>query len=150
LNRLTHGVPVLERLAWSIWSTVPATCPSLRRPVLSTAAGTFNLIASRWSLQRLLGLAIAYPERYLACSIRLSALEFELHVAHISPGASRCLIKVEMFEALYRRLATCSEKPRILCGDFNTPRFESPDGTVGFWGLRHRHIWNAGTPPRAA
>ena len=98
----------------------------------------FNLIASRWSLERLPGLAIAYPERYLACSIRVSALELELHVAHIPPGASRGLIKVEMFEALYRRLATRSERPRILCGDFNTPRFESPDGTVGFWGLRHR------------
>jgi hypothetical protein len=36
-------------------------------------------------------------------------------------------------EAMYQRLARGSEIPRILCGDFNTPRAESPDGTVITW-----------------
>lgn len=98
----------------------------------------FSLIASRWPLRRLPGLALAYPERYLACDVVQGGADFEFHVAHLPPGSSRGLIKVEMFEALFRRLAGPAGRPRILCGDFNTPRFESADGTVGFWGLRHR------------
>jgi hypothetical protein len=40
----------------------------------------------------------------------------------VPPGPTRGLVKVEMLEALHNRLATSAKRPRILCGDFNTPR----------------------------
>jgi exonuclease III len=97
----------------------------------------FNLIASRWPLRRLPGLQLEFPERYLAASVARIGVKFEIHVAHLPPGVTRGLVKVEMFEALYTRLAAPSERPRILCGDLNTPRAEHDDGTVEFWGARH-------------
>ena len=98
----------------------------------------FNLIASRWPLQRLPDLSLEFPERYLAATVGREGAEFELHTAHLPPGSTRGLVKVEMFEALYARLARIGERPRILCGDFNTPRSEHADGTVEFWGANHR------------
>ena len=82
----------------------------------------FNVVASRWPLRRLPGLRLEFPERYLAVSVGRAGAEFELHVAHLPPGSTRGLVKVEMFEALHTRLATPCERPRVLCGDLNTPR----------------------------
>lgn len=56
--------------------------------------------------------------------------EIELHTTHIPPGVSNGWTKIEMLEGLYKRLARSSEDPRILCGDFNTPREESPDRVI--------------------
>ena len=97
----------------------------------------FNVVASRWPLRRLPGLELEFPERYLAASVARAGGEFEIHVAHLPPGSTRGLVKIEMFEALHTRLATPCEHPRILCGDLNTPRAERDDGTVEFWGARH-------------
>jgi exonuclease III len=97
----------------------------------------FNLIASRWPLHRMSDLQLEFPERYLAATVARDGAEFEVHVAGVPPGSRRGIVKVEMFEALYARLATTSERPRILCGDLNTPRAEHADGTVEFWGARH-------------
>jgi endonuclease/exonuclease/phosphatase family metal-dependent hydrolase len=107
----------------------------------------FNLIASRWPLDALDDLELAYPERYLAAVVERPGGSLELHNAHLPPGSTRGLIKIEMFEALYSRLAVGSALPRVLCGDFNTPREERADGTVIFWGQRHpSHLerWQAG------
>jgi len=101
----------------------------------------FNVIASRWPLERLADLVVEFPERYLAAGVARPGMEFEIHTAHVPPGSTRGLVKVEMFEALHERLAGTSEKPRILCGDLNTPRAEHADGTVEFWGASHpRHL----------
>jgi exonuclease III len=97
----------------------------------------FNLVASSWPLRRLPGLQLEFPERYLAASVGRAGAGFEIHVAHLPPGSTRGLVKVEMFEALHTRLARPFERPRILCGDLNTPRVERGDGTVEFWGARH-------------
>jgi endonuclease/exonuclease/phosphatase family metal-dependent hydrolase len=97
----------------------------------------FNVLASRWPLRRLPGLRLEFPERYLAAKVGRAGAEFEIHVAHLPPGSTRGLVKVEMFEALYTRLAAACDSARVLCGDFNTPRTEHEDGTVEFWGARH-------------
>ena len=110
----------------------------------------FNVLASRWPLRRLPGLQLEFPERYLAASVGRAGAEFEIHTAHLPPGSTRGLVKVEMFEALHTRLATPCERPRILCGDLNTPRAEHDDGTVEFWGALTRRTPNAGTRPNAA
>jgi exonuclease III len=105
----------------------------------------FNLLASRWPLRRLPALQLEFPERYLAANVGRAGAEFEIHVAHLPPGSTRGLVTVEMFEALQTRLATPCERPRILCGDFNTPRAEREDGTVEFWGARrppHGERWD--------
>lgn len=106
----------------------------------------FNFLASRWSVEQLPGLALAFPERYVAARVLRAEAEFEIHVAHLPPGSTRGLSKIEMFEALCARLARVSECPRILCGDFNTPRAERVDGSVEFWGAHHAphtERWNA-------
>ncbi|WP_157465550.1 endonuclease/exonuclease/phosphatase family protein [Cellulomonas sp. Leaf395] len=106
----------------------------------------FNLIASRWPLRRLAQLRLEFPERYLAAQVDRDRFPFELHDVHLPPGASRGLVKVEMFEAIHSLLATFCERPRILCGDLNTPRAEREDGTVEFWGASHpahRERWDA-------
>ena len=100
----------------------------------------FNLVASHWPLQRHPSLQLEFPERYLAATVGRDRAEFEVHNAHLPPGSTRGLIKVDMFEALYGSLSGISERPRIMCGDFNTPRMEREDGTVEFWGSSHpRH-----------
>jgi exonuclease III len=105
----------------------------------------FNVVASRWPLRRLSALGLEFPERYLAAVVDRTGAEFEVHVAHLPPGSTRGLVKIEMFETLYTRLAAPSERPRILCGDFNTPRAEREDGTVEFWGASrpaHTERWD--------
>lgn len=97
----------------------------------------FNVVASRWPLRRLPGLQLGFPERYLAACVGRVGGELEIHVAHLPPGSTRGLVKVEMFEALHTRLGTPCERPRIFCGDLNTPRAERDDGTVEFWGAHH-------------
>ena len=97
----------------------------------------FNLLASRWPLRRLPDLRMEFPERYLAATVARDGASFEVHNAHLPPGSTRGLVKVEMFEALHERLARTSGEPRILCGDFNTPRTEHEDGAVEFWGANH-------------
>jgi exonuclease III len=108
----------------------------------------FNLIAARWPVRQLPGLAVAYPERYLAVRVGRPREAFEVHTAHLPPGSTRGLIKIEMFEALYARLARTGGNQRILCGDFNAFRLERPDGSVEFFGDRYsrrvRERWNAG------
>jgi exonuclease III len=106
----------------------------------------FNLVASRWPVERHPALELEFPERYLAATVDRDGDDFEIHAAHLPPGSTRGLVKVEMFEALHARLAIASERPRILCGDFNTPQIEREDGTVEFWGAKHpshRQRWDA-------
>ena len=101
-----------------------------------------NLLASRWPLQVLDPLDIPLPERVLSAVVEVGDLvpggEIEVHVAHLPPGVTRGLAKVETFEAINERLARPSQRPRILCGDFNTPRAETPEGETTFFGQRHR------------
>ena len=51
-----------------------------------------------------------------------------VHAVHV-PNAANGWVKVRTLEAVRAGLAAASG-PRVLCGDLNTPRRESPDGTV--------------------
>lgn len=114
--------------------------------LLHTAAPTgsdykrryYNVLASRYELEPLDGLPLAFPERYLGAVVRAeNGQELELHNAHAPPGSTRGRIKIELFSALAARLGRPSSRPRILCGDFNTPASEAEDGKVEFWGRAH-------------
>jgi exonuclease III len=56
------------------------------------------------------------------------------------------MTKVETCEALYVALARDTDRHRILCGDFNTPRLETTEGEVITFAENHpEHIerWDA-------
>src|SRR5688500_10904343 len=59
-----------------------------------------NLIASRWPLDVLPALAIPYPERVLSVQLETSSGTLDLHNAHLPPGVTRGLRKIETFEAI--------------------------------------------------
>jgi endonuclease/exonuclease/phosphatase family metal-dependent hydrolase len=50
---------------------------------------------------------------------------------------TRGLVKVAAFEAIHRRIAETTHRPLILCGDFNTPKHEAPDGRITTWAESH-------------
>lgn len=106
----------------------------------------FNLTASRWELTPLPGVLAPQPERVLCAVAEAPFGQVEVHNAHIPPAPGNGLIKVETCEALYGRLATGAGRHRILCGDFNTPRFESDEGEVETFASNHPGLearWDA-------
>lgn len=107
----------------------------------------FCLVAAKWAVAASDSLGGDYPERVLSARIKTGAGPLEIHNAHIVPGSSRGLKKIEMFEAIYKRLAQSCAHHRILCGDFNTPQAESTAGVVTTWADRYPDVfdrWNKG------
>ncbi len=98
-----------------------------------------NLIASCWPLARMspTEFEIPYPEKVLSAVVAAPSVALEVHNAHLPPGSTRPLHKLATFEGIFERLARPTRRPRILCGDFNTPRREHGDGTVETWSGRH-------------
>lgn len=95
-----------------------------------------ELIASKCPIQILppQDFDVPWPERVLSIIVDTSLGPLEIHTTHVPPGASNGWIKIETLEGIFKRLAIKSEIPRILCGDFNTPQRETPDGKVITWG----------------
>jgi endonuclease/exonuclease/phosphatase family metal-dependent hydrolase len=95
------------------------------------------LIACRWPILALpADFPIPWPERVLSARIDHPAGTLELHTTHVPPGSGNGWTKIETFLGIHQRLAVSSPVPRILCGDFNEPRGESPDGRYLSWGAR--------------
>ena len=69
------------------------------------------------------------PERVLGARVMIDELPLELHVAHLPPGVTRGLVKVESFEAIYGLAAHPSLVFRILCGTSTRPRPRASRGT---------------------
>jgi endonuclease/exonuclease/phosphatase family metal-dependent hydrolase len=95
-----------------------------------------ELIASRWRVTALPPGAFPVPwtERILSAVIESPWRAMEIHTAHIPNGATNGWRKIETFEGIYRHLACRSDRPRILCGDFNSPQKEMSDGRLVTWG----------------
>jgi len=95
-----------------------------------------ELIASRWPLRsrQFKAFPVPWTERVMSAVIESPSGEIEIHTVHIPPGTSNGWTKIEMFEGIYQRLARTSERPRILCGDFNSPQSELSDGEIVTWG----------------
>jgi exonuclease III len=96
------------------------------------------LIASRWPIQRLSrhNFKIPWKECVLSVTVQTPGGPLEIHTTHIPPGSSNGWIKVETLEGIFARLACHQARPRILCGDFNTPMLELDDGCIVTWGQR--------------
>jgi exonuclease III len=107
----------LSRAACSLDGADPRREPITRRR-------TGVLLATREPLEPAESLAVPWPETTLAASFR----GVTVHVAHV-PNAANGWIKPDTLAALRAGLAGGSG-PRVLCGDLNTPRRESPDGSV--------------------
>lgn len=93
--------------------------------------------ASRWPFRVLDPETFEMPFQHHALSTVFQTPfgEVEGHTVHVLPGSMYGEKKVEMFEGLYDRLAQ-DDPPayRFLCGDFNAPDEEHPDGTATMWG----------------
>ena len=99
------------------------------------------LIASRWDLEPISPgfVSIPWEERLLSLLIDSPWGSIELHNIHMPAGVSHKKIKIETFEKLYQHLAQPKKRMRLLCGDFNSPRKEYPDGSIVTWGKVKRH-----------
>jgi exonuclease III len=97
----------------------------------------FNLTASRWELNPLPGILAPQPERVLGVVAESPQGQIEIWNAHIPPAPSNGLIKAETCEALFAELARAATRHRILCGDLNTPRYESEEGEVETFASNH-------------
>lgn len=80
------------------------------------------------------GIAVPWQERVLSCFITVGDHQIMLHTTHIPPGSSNGWIKIQMINGIVDHLLKQqNEHEQILCGDFNTPKFESPEtGLVTF------------------
>jgi exonuclease III len=99
------------------------------------------LIASKWPLRvsrQGWDCYVPWPERVLSVIVEAPFGEFELHTAYIPCGESHGWIKIRTFNGIFRRLAYTAKHRRVLCGDFNTPQEETPEGLVITWGQRRK------------
>ena len=80
------------------------------------------------------GIAVPWQERVLSCGITFGEHRIMLHTTHIPPGSSNGWVKIQMINGIVEHLLKQqNEYEQILCGDFNTPKFESPEtGLVTF------------------
>ena len=127
LQEVTSGSWRLWRAALETIGLPHAACSldgadPRREPIGRRRTGV--VLATREPLEVATPLAVPWPETTLAASVQ----GVTLHVAHV-PNAANGWIKPDTLAALRAGLAAGSG-PRILCGDLNTPRRESPDGTV--------------------
>lgn len=114
---------------------------SAGNPVLLTGRRRSGvLIASRWPFRVLASTAnvIPWSERLLSVLIDSPFGPLELHAVYVPVFGNEGEYKLATLEGLYRRLATPAPIPRILCGDFNSPQAETPDGTIVTFGQRIR------------
>ena len=102
------------------------------KSVLTDARDDFLLIASRWPIQAMppTEFNVPWPERVLSIILTRFEQSVEIHTTHIPPGVSHGWLKIDVLEGIYQRLAHQTNRLRILCGDFNTPLVEDPDGNV--------------------
>ena len=87
------------------------------------------LIASRYPLEILTSLPLPLPERVASVIAKTPFGQLEIHTTYI-PVMSKGMVKFETVDGVYQRLKPPCLHPRLLCGDFNSPRLEKADGEV--------------------
>ena len=92
------------------------------------------LIASRFPLAPIPSGAIrpAWPEKALSVEIAAPDARFDLHTVYAPTGVTDLEAKIDAINAACDALAA-SDRPRILTGDFNAPKLETPDGRIATW-----------------
>jgi endonuclease/exonuclease/phosphatase family metal-dependent hydrolase len=76
--------------------------------------------------------AVPWPERLLCAELRPPGWPPALHVVclHAPLSGRPEQVKVRTLEAVHAHLATLAGAPALLCGDLNTPQYESREGIV--------------------
>ena len=98
-----------------------------------------NVIASRFPLEELpITEQPPWAQSLLAAVVDSPLGEIEVVCAHIPNGSANGWAKAETFEALSSHLEHPRSVPCVLGGDFNEPRFYTPDGEVVSFGQRQR------------
>jgi exonuclease III len=100
----------------------PAGFPAGRR-------GLSVLLAARRPLHALKRPAVPWPERVLAARVQAGS-PLDACVVHSPVSQRPGLVKVHTHEAVWSYLHAAPERPWVVCGDFNTPRREHPDGRL--------------------
>lgn len=88
------------------------------------------LIASKLPMKVSDRIEMPWSEKSLSVVLGLDECEINLTTAYIPPGSTNGWAKIENIEALVAGLPL---KRTILCGDFNCPQSELPDGTIVTW-----------------
>jgi len=95
-------------------------------------------VASRWPLAAKVGPDVPYLESALSVEASSPYGPIEVTTVHVPNGSTYGVKKVETLEGVYEHCAENGTRFRLLCGDFNTPYRESPDGAVFTFGQRVR------------
>ncbi len=99
-----------------------------REPAPSRRTGV--LLASRSPLGEARAvLEPPWPETTIGAATAADSHPVEVHCVHV-PNAANGWVKVRTLEAVRAGLEAAPAGPRVLCGDLNTPRRESPAGEV--------------------
>jgi exodeoxyribonuclease III len=109
-------------------STLDERAPLVRMPA-DRRLGV--LVASREPLEPVAAPPeVPWPERLLVARVRIGGQPVELYNLHSPISSKRDQVKVRTLEAVAAHLARPSKLPRVLCGDLNTPQYESREGEV--------------------
>lgn len=97
------------------------------------------LIASRWALSVIPSteFCVPWPQCIASAVLHGPFGLCEVHTIHVPPATVvGWLNKAATFDGLFERLARPADLPRLLCGDFNSPKEEHSDGEVIPFGNR--------------
>jgi endonuclease/exonuclease/phosphatase family metal-dependent hydrolase len=122
-------------------TTVEAWTAALEGAGLSVAASPWTvdpvgsrrlavLVASRSPVAAVPVAGLPWPERHLGVRTQVDGAEVEVHTLHAPLSGKPDRVKVRTLEALFVALTADADVPRIVCGDFNTPAYESREGDV--------------------
>lgn len=115
-------------------------CPALGHPGYVSLRNCGELIVSRWPVESLTSgnISVPWPERILSVTVSTPASKLIIHTVSIPPTGGTEMIKVCMLEGIYKRLQEVKWKDQILCGNFSSPREETPEGQIITWAQKRR------------
>jgi len=101
--------------------------------------GKGNMVVSKFPFEYLPGyIEVPHFESVLSVILNMPHGNIKIHNAHIPNGSCYGWKKIETFEAIFKKLSSEEDHLRILCGDFNSPQAELPDGETITWGQHLR------------
>ncbi|WP_354698041.1 hypothetical protein DSM112329_03704 [Paraconexibacter sp. AEG42_29] len=100
------------------------------RPGADPARRLGVLVAGAHPLRRLPAPDLPWAERYLAAEVATPDGPLVVHGLHVPTSARADAVKVRTLEAVRDHVAGDDGVPVVVCGDLNTPQYESREGEV--------------------
>lgn len=123
LWRRAFALMGLTHMRASLDTADPARQPATRRVTGVMIAARAALCDVEQPLQA------PWPETALCAAAQLDVGPVEVFCVHV-PNAANGWVKVHTLQAVRDGVAAAASRPRIVCGDFNTPRRELATGEV--------------------